>query len=161
MSDSQQLEVTETVPAAPEKVFALLSDPSRHVEIDGAGMLRGLASGPSPVTGIGDAFVMNMNQDGLGDYQMRSEIVDFEPGRRIVWAPAPYPPHALRDKIGDVDASGHIWGWELEPTPTGGTRVTHIYDWSGVRDSRALPLFPRVTEEQMAASIALVADATR
>jgi uncharacterized protein YndB with AHSA1/START domain len=161
MSDSQQLEVTETVPAAPEKVFALLSDPSRHVEIDGAGMLRGLASGHSPVTGIGDAFVMNMNQDGLGDYQMRSEIVDFEPGRRIVWAPALYPPHALRDKIGDVDVSGHIWGWVLEPTPTGGTRVTHTYDWSGVRDSRALPLYPRVTEEQMAASIALIADATR
>jgi uncharacterized protein YndB with AHSA1/START domain len=161
MSDSRQLEVTETVPAAPEKVFALLADPSRHVEIDGAGMVRGLASGQSPVVGVGDAFVMNMNQDGLGDYQMRSEIVDFEPGRRIAWAPALYPPDALQDQIGDIDPSGHVWSWELEPTASGGTRVTHTYDWSGVRDTRALPLFPRVTEEQMAASIALITDATR
>ena len=160
MSEKRQV-VQGTIAAAPEDVFAVLADPARHTEIDGSGMLRGAAGAGGPVAKVGDTFLMEMNQDGLGDYQMRSEIVDFEPGRRIVWAPALYPPHALRDKIGDVDASGHIWGWELEPTPTGGTRVTHIYDWSGVRDSRALPLFPRVTEEQMAASIALVADATR
>jgi uncharacterized protein YndB with AHSA1/START domain len=161
MSDSRQLEVTETVPAPPEKVFALLADPSRHTEIDGAGMLRGLAWGRSPVAGIGDEFVMNMNQDGLGDYQMRNEIVDLEPNRRIVWAPAPYPPDALRDKFGGLDPSGHIWSWELEPTAAGGTKITHTYDWSGVRDARALPLFPRVTEEQMTASIAKIAEATR
>jgi uncharacterized protein YndB with AHSA1/START domain len=161
MSDSRQLEVTETVAAPPEKVFALLADPSRHSEIDGAGMLRGLASGRSPVTGIGDSFVMNMNQDGLGDYQMLNEIVDFEPNRRIVWAPTLYPPGALREKVGDLDMSGYSWSWELEPTAAGGTRVIHTYDWSGVRDARALRLFPRVTEEQMAASISRIAAATR
>jgi Activator of Hsp90 ATPase homolog 1-like protein len=122
-------------------------------------MLRGLASGRCPVTGIGDEFVMNMNQEGLGDYQMRSEVVDFEPNRRIVWAPALHPPGALRDKLGDIDPSGYVWSWELEPTATGGTRLTLTYDWNGVRDARALPLFPRVSEEQMAASIALIATA--
>jgi len=139
MSDSRLLEVTESIPAPPEKVFALLTDPNRHTEIDGAHMLRGLASGRGPVTGIGDVFVMNMSQEGIGDYQMRSEVVDFEPNRRIIWAPALHPPNALRDKLGDVDLSG--------------------YDWSGVFDARALPLFPRVSEEQMIASIALIAEA--
>jgi uncharacterized protein YndB with AHSA1/START domain len=161
MRDIRQLEVTESVPAPPEKVFAVLTDPSRHPEIDGSGMLRGVASGRSPISGIGDEFVMNMNQDGLGDYQMRSEVVDFEPNRRIIWAPAPHPPGALRDRIGDIDPSGYVWSWELEPTASGGTRVTHTYDWTGVRDPKALPLFPRVTEEQLAASISLIADATR
>ena len=160
MSDSQQLEVTETVPAAPEKVFALLSDPSRHVKIDGAGMLRGLASGPSPVTGIGDAFVMNMNQDGLGDYRMSNEVVDFELNRRIAWAPSPHPPGAHKEVIGDMDPSGHTYSWELEPTAEGGTRVTHVYDWSGVRDERALDIYPRVSEEQMAGTISRIAEAT-
>lgn len=161
MSDSRLLEVTDTVPAPPEKVFALLTDPGRHTEIDGAHMLRGLASARSRVTGIGDTFVMNMNQEDLGDYQTRSEVVDFEPNRRIIWAPTLQPPEALRDKLGDVDPSGYVWSWELEPTASGGTRLTHTYDWSGVRDVRALPLFPRVTEEQMAASIALIAEAIR
>jgi uncharacterized protein YndB with AHSA1/START domain len=160
MHDSQQLEVTETVAAPPEKVFALLADPSRHTEIDGAGMLRGLASGRSPISGIGDSFVMNMNQDGLGDYQMRNEVVDFEPNRRIVWAPSIHPPGALSQVIGDLDPSGYCWSWELEPTAAGGTRLTHTYDWSGVRDQRALPLFPRVTEKHMADSIRRIAEAT-
>jgi uncharacterized protein YndB with AHSA1/START domain len=160
MNDSRQLEVSETVPASPDKVFALLADPARHTEIDGADMLRGFDSGQSPVTAVGDTFVMNMAQEGLGDYQMRSEVVDFEPNRRIVWAPAPYPPDVLSHLIGDLDPSGHTWSWELEPTADGGTKVTHTYDWSGVQDERALELYPRVTEEQMSASISRVADAT-
>lgn len=161
MSDSRMLEVTETVAATPGKVFALLADPSRHHEIDGSGMVHGLVSGPSTVTGIGDSFVLDMTQDALGRYRMRSEIVDFEPNRRIVWTPAPEPSNAVRDKLGDLDLSGYTWGWELEPTATGGTRITHTYDWSGVRDPRARRLFPRVTEAQMAESITLVGAAAR
>ena len=160
MQDSRQLEVSDTVPAPPERVFALLADPARHTEIDGAGMLRGLESGASPVTAVGDRFVMNMNQDGLGDYRMSNEVVDFEPNRRIAWAPSLHPPDALKEIIGDVDPSGHTYGWELEPTAAGGTRITHVYDWNGVRDSRALELYPRVTEQQMADTISRIAKAT-
>jgi hypothetical protein len=49
-------------------------------------MVRGLDSGDAPVTAVGQAFVMNMNQDGIGDYQMRGEIVAYQAGRRIGWA---------------------------------------------------------------------------
>jgi uncharacterized protein YndB with AHSA1/START domain len=161
MEDSRQLEVTDTVPGPPAKVFALLADPSRHAEIDGAGMVLGLESGPSQITDVGDTFVMNMRQDGLGEYRMRSEVVDFAPDRRIAWAPAVYPPNALKDLIGDIDPSGHTWSWELEPTADGGTRITHVYDWSGVQDERAIDLYPRVTEEQMLGSISRIGDATR
>lgn len=158
MGDKSQ-QVTGTVAAPPEKVFALLADPARHTEMDGSGMLRGLDSGPSPVARTGDAFVMNMTQDGIGEYQMRSEIVAFEPGRKIAWAPTIYPPGSLDHIIGDMDPSGYQYAWELEASGDGGTRVTHTYDWSGVHDEKAQGLFPRVSEEQMAGSIRRLGDA--
>lgn len=161
MSDSRMLQVSDTIDAPPGTVFALLADPARHTELDGAGYLRGLESSPSPVTGVGDAFVMNMNQEGLGDYRMRSEVVDFEPDRRIAWAPAIEPPGALAHLIGGVDPSGHTYGWELRPTADGRTEVTHTYDWTGVADENALGLYPRVSEEQMAGSLRRIADAVR
>jgi hypothetical protein len=142
-------------------VFALLADPARHSDLDGAGMLRGLDSGPERVTAVGDAFVMHMNQDGIGDYRMRSEVVAFEADRRTAWAPAIHPPGALSHIIGELDPSGHIYGWELEATPEKHTKVIHVYDWSGVKDEGALALYPRVSEEQMAGSLARIADALR
>ena len=61
----------------------------------------------------------------------------------------------------ELGFGGWTWRYDLRPLGPDETEVTHTYDWSGVRDTRALPLFPRVTEEQMAASIALITDATR
>lgn len=153
MGDDQQLRVERVITATPGAIFALLADPDRHTEIDGAGMLRGLASEPGPLTAVGDVFVMNMNQEGLGDYQMRNEVVTFEPDRRIGWAPRLHPPNALRHVIGDIDPSGHRYEWQLEPTADGHTLVTHIYDWSGVRDPNALPVYPRVSREQLSGTI--------
>ena len=157
MSDKQQ-QVSRTIGAPPEKVFGLLADPARHTEIDGAGHLQGLAEG-GRLSGVGDAFVMNMNQEGIGDYQMRSEVVEFEPGRRIAWAPAIHPAGSLSHLIGDMNPSGHVWSWDLEPADDGGTTVTHTYDWSGVGDDSALVLYPRVTPEQMDGTVQRIADA--
>lgn len=159
MSDDKKIQVSGTVAAPPAAIFALLSDPARHTELDGAGMLRGLDSGPSPVSRVGDAFVMNMNQEGLGDYQMRSEITTFDADRSIAWAPAIHPAGSLKHLIGEVDPSGHVYGWELAPTSDGGTQVTHTYDWSGVQDQAALGLYPIVNEEQLRGSIANLGNA--
>jgi uncharacterized protein YndB with AHSA1/START domain len=161
MSDERTQVVTGTVDAPPERVFAVLSDPAHHTGIDGAGMLRGIASSSGPVTGVGDAWVMNMNQPNLGDYQMRSEVIAFEPGRRIAWAPAIHPPDALSHLVGDIDFRGYHYGWELAPSADGGTEITHTYDWNGVKDDRALPFFPRVTSEQMTETINRLAQAAR
>lgn len=156
MDESRRYVVSGTIKAAPEQVFAILADPARHVEIDGAGMLRGTSSA-APVTGVGDAFIIDMRQDGLGDYQMRNEIIAFEPGRRIAWAPAPYnPPPVLAGLIAGMDTSGYHYAWELEPTPGGHTAVTHSYDWSGVKDEKFLAFFPIVSAEQMSQTIARI-----
>lgn len=153
MSTDRSMQVTRTLTADPESVFALLATPARHPELDGARMVRGLASGPSPVTAVGDVFVMDMHQDGIGDYQMRNEVVALEPGRRIGWAPTIHPVGALAHVLGDADPSGHTWTWVLEPTAEGGTTVTHTYDWSAVRDEKALPVYPRVSPEQLESSL--------
>lgn len=162
MAEDRRMQVSRTIDAPAERIFALLSSPARHPELDGAGMVRGLAAGPDPVTARGDAFVMDMDQDGIGAYQMRSEIVELEPGRRISWAPAVHPPGALTHIIGEADPSGHVWAWDLEPAGDGRTTtVTHTYDWSGVADERALGLYPRVSAEQLEASLDQLAAAVR
>lgn len=161
MGDERKQVVTGTVGAPPEAVFAVLSDPAKHTGIDGAGMLRGIASSSGPVTGVGDSWVMNMNQPNLGDYQMRSEVIAFEPDRRIAWAPAIHPPDSLAPVIGDLDFRGYHYAWELTPNAAGGTDITHSYDWSGVKDDRALPFFPRVSAEQMGETINRLGQAAR
>ncbi len=161
MGDERKQVVTGAVDAPPEQVFAVLSDPANHTGIDGAGMLRGIASSAGPVTGVGDSWVMNMNQSNLGDYQMRSEVIAFEPNRQIAWEPAIHPPDSLAHLIGDLDFSGYHYAWELAPNADGGTDITHSYDWSGVKDDRALPFFPRVSAEQMSETINRLGQAAR
>ena len=141
---SDQIKVTRTVDASPEQLFSLLANPSRHTEIDGAG----------------DQFVMNMNQEGLGEYQMRNTVTVYEENRTIGWAPELFPLDALKDKIGDIEAKGHTYTWELEPSGSG-TTVTQTYEWSKVTDEAFRGLFPRVSEEQLAESIENAARAAR
>lgn len=159
MGDDKRQVVKGTIAAAPEQVFAVLADPARHAEVDGSGMLLGAPSGEGPVTKVGDAFLMEMTQEGLGEYQIRNEIVAFEAGRKIAWVPrASRLSPQIVELLGDIDPSGYHFGWELEPTADGQTAVSHIYDWNGVTDERALAFFPRVSAEQMAETIARVAD---
>ena len=153
MDDDRQLQVSRIIDAPPERIFAVLADPARHRELDGAGMLRGLDSGDAPITAAGQAFVMNMNQDGIGDYQMRSEIVVYEADRRIGWAPAIHPPGALAHIIGELDPSGHTYVWELEPAGDGRTKVTHTYDWTLLTDRNRLPRARSTTAAKLRASL--------
>jgi uncharacterized protein YndB with AHSA1/START domain len=154
---SERLTVTGSVAASPEAVFAVLADPSRHDQIDGAGMLQGMVEGPQVITGVGQFFDMDMNQDGFGDYRMRNTIKEFEPGRRITWAPHLEPEGSMAHLLGDLKPGGHVYSWVLTPNADGGTDIEHFCDWSGAYDERFKAFFPRVTAEQMAGSIENVA----
>lgn len=157
MGERRQV-VTATIPASPEAVFAVVSDPARHTEIDGSGMLRGVPAGDAPPTKVGDAFLMEMTQEGLGEYQMRNEIVAYEAGKTFAWKPLPNRvSQEIIDLLGDMDPTGYTFAFELAPTADGQTAVTHIYDWNGVKDDRVLPLFPRISAEQMSETISRVA----
>ncbi|HTK65712.1 MAG TPA: SRPBCC family protein [Pseudonocardia sp.] len=151
MSDSEQLRVSRTVDATPEQLFALLSNPARHQEMDSVGMLRD-AEGDSALNGVGDEFVIDMNNQTLGDYKIKNTVIAYEKDRTIGWAPRLEPEDGYTDKIGDMKAGGHTFTWHLEPEGSG-TKVTQVYDWSGVTDPGFKGVCPMINADQLGESI--------
>ena len=112
--------VERLVPALPERIFALIADPTKHQDFDGSGTVRAAKNVPSEPVGVGTKFGMNMK---LGiPYSMESTIIEFEPNRRIAWQTR--PPGVFAKFAG-----GRIWRYELEPAE-GGTRVRESWDIS-------------------------------
>ena len=99
------------VDAPPARVFDLLADPRRHPDFDGSGTVRSSVSGPARLS-LGATFGVGMRLKVA--YRISNTVVEFEEDRRIAWR------HVNR----------HRWRYELEPTATGGTRVTETFDWS-------------------------------
>ena len=109
--------VERTIPAPPAAIFALLSDATRHKDIDGSGSVRGARGEPEPLE-LGSKFGMSMK---IGvPYAMVSTVVEFERDRRIAWQTR--PPGPLSRFL-----AGRIWRYELEPVE-GGTRVRESWD---------------------------------
>jgi hypothetical protein len=123
---SAQLIITTSrrIHATAHQIFEILRDPKRHQEIDGSAMVRD--SDALPVQAAGDSFVMRMNNEMFGDYEMRNEVVDYAPDRLIAWAPKRH------DKVDDVDWN-HRWGWRLVAQGEF-TDVTAFFDCSRVPD---------------------------
>ncbi|HSZ39098.1 MAG TPA: SRPBCC family protein [Trebonia sp.] len=130
--------VSRRIAAPAHEIFRVLADPVRHIEIDGSGMLRGAVT-TSPLTGVGDVFVMRMYFKSLGDYEMNNHVVEFQPDRRIGWEPESGKGH--REAGGRW---GQRWSYELTPDGTDATVVTETYDCSlapaeeraGMRDGK-------------------------
>jgi len=142
-----RLELTRSINVPPAAVFAVISDPEGHVKIDGSGMLVA-AQDSSPMTGVGDSFVMNMDREALGDiplgkYQVRNTVTAFVPDRLFEW------------NVGGVDQPpfGHVYGYRLEPAADGATVVTLYVDWTGVRASRVRDRFPIVPAHMLEKSL--------
>jgi uncharacterized protein YndB with AHSA1/START domain len=111
MSD-QTVSASTTIEAAPDVVFAILSDPHQHARIDGSGSVQGLVDGPDRLE-KGSKFHVSMKLFGL-PYKITNTVVEHEPDRRIAWR----------------HFGGHRWRYELEPTVDGGTHVTETFDYS-------------------------------
>jgi hypothetical protein len=116
--------------AAPaHAIFLLVSDPARHVDIDGSGMLRA-APDARPLTAVGQTFDMNMDRRPLGDipnmaeYTVRCTVTQLIPDRLIEWT--------VR-AVGKLPA-GHVYGWQIEPLTDGECLVTNYCDWTGISD---------------------------
>ncbi len=128
------IEVSRKIAAPAKRIFEVLSNPQRHVEFDGTGMLRGPVFDRS-ISGAGDVFAMKMYSDRLGDYLMLNHVVDYDPDRRIFWAPAPGDPAPAAGRTSVIgQPPGHRWGYVLEPDGDA-TVVTEVYDCSGAPDS--------------------------
>jgi uncharacterized protein YndB with AHSA1/START domain len=125
----ERVSVSRKIHASPEAIFELLSDPGRHPEIDGSGMLRSTSA--TAITGVGDEFAMKMFFEPLGgDYVMINRVVEFEPDRRIGWEPAPGDEKSSNGEITIGTRVGHRWMFELTPDLRGSTLVTETYDCS-------------------------------
>ncbi|ATG56257.1 ATPase [Brachybacterium ginsengisoli] len=133
--------VSRTVPAPPEAVFDLLTDPARHHETEPTDWVRGpLEKDPAPLTEVGQEFGIEMfHENAGGRYDMHNRVFAVEPGRTIAWRPGQHGPD------GTWGSGGWTWRYDLAPEGAG-TRVTLTYDWSAVPDALVkdfgLPPFP-------------------
>lgn len=147
---TERFEVSREIAAPPEKVFALLCDPSGHVLIDSSGMLQS-AEG-DPVRKAGDKFVVHMDRESLNDYPMGKYdvtvvITEFEQDAHIQWTIR----GAIRPQL------RHLYGYRLAPSGTG-TLVTSYYDWSRIDEAyRGKGVFPVIPEAGLRATLGILA----
>ncbi len=135
---SERLEVRRLIAAEPGAIFRLLCDPQGHVAIDSSGML--MAATGDRVRAAGDAFVVHMDREALGDYPLGRydvtvSIVTFLPDNEIAWTVS----GVIEPPI------GHVYGYRLESVGDG-TLTTSYYDWSVIaprwRDAGVFPVIP-------------------
>jgi uncharacterized protein YndB with AHSA1/START domain len=99
------------IDAPAETIFAILTDPAQHPLIDGSGHVKGSPTGAQQLE-LGSEFGMSMKRGAA--YKTANKVVEFEPNKLIAW----------RHK------APHRWRYELQPDPSGGTKVTETWDIS-------------------------------
>lgn len=114
-TDSAIISAETRVAASPEEIYALISHPARHHELDGGGTVVSLRGGDTHRVHVGDQFTQNMK---LGiPYTMTSTVILAEENRALAWQmPA-----------------GHIWKWEIFPQDDGTCLVRETLDSTGVK----------------------------
>lgn len=96
-------------PAA--KIFDILANPQKHLELDGTKTIRGFISGPERLV-LGSKFGMRME---LGiKYRIMNTVVEYEENARIAWR------HFGRWR----------WRYELRSISPTQTEVTETFDGS-------------------------------
>ena len=107
----------------------------------------------SPVSAVGDTFVVHMDREALNDFPMGAydvtvNIEAFERDREIAWKVL----GRIRPQI------GHVYGYRLSPGDDGTTEVTSYYDWSGIAPEwRDAGIFPVLSEGALRATLGILA----
>lgn len=120
MTDAKQNDQNQAIrdiDAPAKEIFDLLSNPERHPETDGSGMVVS-ADKAERIKEIGDTFTMNMTKED-GDYQTTNEVFAFQQDRIIGWKNVENTTAGVR--------VGAKWLYELEPIDADNTRVTLTY----------------------------------
>ena len=128
-ASADRVTATRRIAASAHAIFLLVSDPARHVDIDGSGMLQA-APDARPLTEVGQTFDMDMDRRPLGDipnmaeYKVRCTVTQLIPDRLIEWT--------VR-AVGKPPA-GHVYGWQIESLTDGECLVSNYYDWTRISD---------------------------
>ncbi len=96
-------------PAA--ELFALVSDPRRHHELDGSGSVAAFIAGPDHLV-PGARFSTKMRVFGV-PYHLTSTVTAVKPNALVEWS---HP-------------AGHHWRWEFTAVSPTITRVTETFDY--------------------------------
>lgn len=106
-----------------------------------------MGSSSSPVSGVGDTFVVHMDREALNDYDlglydMTVTVTKFEHDRLLEWQPS--------------QSWAHVYGYRLDPTEAG-TVVTSYCDWSAVdQEWKDAGVFPVISEGTLRATLAIM-----
>ena len=155
MPEPTRMTVTRVIPASAEVIFALITLPSGHVAMDGSGMLLS-APDDTPLTAVGDSFVINMDREPLGDvpemgkYDVLNTVLAIEPNRLLEW------------NVGQVGRPpfGHYYGIALTPLSDSQTEVANYVDWSNLPEKwKDRVKFPIVPQHMMEASLVRLEEA--
>lgn len=109
------------VDAKPSEIFALVSDPRRHAELDGSGTVRSAVKADGPME-LGGKFSVNMKMMGL-PYRITSKVTALEPDRLVEWK------HPL----------GHTWRYSLAEVGAG-TEVTETWNYADAAAPKMLEI---------------------
>jgi hypothetical protein len=107
------------IPAPAEAIFEVLSDATKHSQIDGSGLLQGKSPEAPQHLALGTTFGMSMKMFRF-PYSTVNRVVEFELNKRIAWQTGPTGSMAKF-------VAGRIWRYELEPVE-GGTLVRESWD---------------------------------
>lgn len=144
MASQHMVSASIEIAAAASRIFDILADPRRHVDIDGSLTLQRCLAGPDRL-GLGSEFVMSMRLWGV-PYRVRNRVVEFEENHLIAWRHFE-PQH---------------WRFELRPTESG-TLVTETFDYHYWRSAGRLLLvatgWPRRNKPAIRKTLALLASA--
>jgi len=145
---------TTVIDAPAEAIFAVLTDPAKHVAIDGTGWIRETA-GRVPLTAVGQVFRMPMYHPNHpnGDYETANLLQVFDAPTAISWKTG------YDGDDGELHFGGWTWRYDLRPTATAKTEVTLTYVWSATSQAtRELIGFPPFTPDHLATSLAHLAE---
>lgn len=147
-NDDKKIQVERVIDQPADVLFEILSNPKRHPEIDGSGMVRADEK-TDRIQQVGQVFTMNMHNEALGDYQTDNVVTGYEHNKLLAW----------KTGVTGTEPGGWQWVWELEPEGPGSTVVRHTYDWSGVTDKGVLNQipFPFVPQDALQESLSRLA----
>ncbi len=151
MSENTSITVNRRIDASSADLFNVLSNPERHVALDGSGFVRSVAQGDR-IAAVGQVFTMNMEGPHMGgEYQSDNHVTGFDKNALLAWQSTP----------ADTEPYGWEWVWRLDSAGPDVTDVSLTYDWSKVTDKDILEKvsFPLIDEGQLEDSLGNLAAA--